>query len=582
MLMLSLGSFFLLMSGIQYAMTQAALIEDLKDLAGALGGVIEARYQQPFANVQQRVGLMQQVQPLPMEEVHLRPLGWGMPHVRSWAVWEQGLGGGRVDSEGWSPVESLPDKTGWDKVSFEANHPHWLTYHGGGQRRAEMSLDLGEILKDLGRLDVPSGGYGFLVDSQGHCLLPDEKGGVIHARWPAAESSEKVALTARGRQSSPSYLLDLPDPVRDQPGWSVVVPIAQVDLAAAVFFPRSVVLEPLAAHFRVFVGASVFGLAVLLGVCWLASSWVSRPLHLLSQALKPLDNGQLDVPIEPVGSSLEMIQFSRRFESMRCHLAEAVERERSEAVERSRWQGELELAHSLQSMGQPGRAWLRGPGFEVAGRCQPSREVGGDFWDCFVRPDGDWIVCLGDVAGKGVPGALYTQLTRLTLKSVLQRGSTLEEALAEANRVIYLDNTECLFVTVVLLSISPGRRLRWARAGHPSPLLWREGALQVLDAPSRPPLGIQPEWTFAPQSLQLQPADSLLIYSDGLNEAENGKGEFFGMERVIDQAPWADPDRLLEVVDAFRAGHPPSDDTTLVVIRCDGLSPGLEKSGEPK
>lgn len=579
MLTLSLGSFFLLMSGIQYAMTRVALIEDLKDLASALGRVIEARYQQPFIKVQQRVELMQKVEPLPREEERLRPLAWGMSHVRSWAVWQQGLGGGRVDAGGWSPVDSLPDKTGWDKVTFEGSNANWLTYHGGGQRRAEMSLDLGEILKDLGRLEVPSGGFGFLVDGRGHCLLPDDQGGVVHVRWQAAENNMKVLLAARGLESSPSYLVDLPDPLRGLPGWTVVVSIPQVELAAAVFFPRSVVLEPLAAHFRVFVGASVFGFVVLVGVCWLASSWVSRPLHQLSQALKPLDSGHLDVPIEQVGSSLEMIEFSRRFESMRCHLAEAVERERSEAVERSRWQGELELAHNLQSMGQPGCEWLRGPGFEVAGRCQPSREVGGDFWDCFARPDGDWIVCVGDVAGKGVPGALYTQLTRLTLKSVLQRGATLEEALAEANRVIYLDNTECMFVTVVLLSISPGGQLRWARAGHPSPLLWRAGVLQELDAPGRPPLGILPEWTYASQSLQLERADSLLIYSDGLDEAENGKGEFFGMARVIDQAPWADPDRLLEVVDAFRAGHPPNDDTTLVVIRCDGPTPGQEKSG---
>lgn len=255
-------------------------------------------------------------------------------------------------------------------------------------------------------------------------------------------------------------------------------------------------------------------------------------------------------------------------------LADISERRRAEEEHR-----ELEFAKRIQlSLLPKAPLWL--PGIEAAGVCVPASQVGGDYFDIFHCGSHVDLV-IADVSGHSVGAALMMVELRSTLLAEIRRSRIrpfgTSGLLSTLNYLLYRDLSEAdLFVTMFYLRYEPySRQLYYANAGHHRALLLRRGAeaCTELDAEGLI-LGVRNEAEFEERALMLQPDDLLLLYTDGLVEAQDESGEFYGRARVCrsfhthrDHRPETLLQRLLDDLRAFRGKRELQDDVTLVAIR---------------
>jgi len=249
-----------------------------------------------------------------------------------------------------------------------------------------------------------------------------------------------------------------------------------------------------------------------------------------------------------------------------------------------RYQRELALAGQIQASFLP-QALPTLPGWQLAARLIPSRETSGDFFDVVALPEGRWGFLIADVADKGVGAALFMALCWGLIRTYLARTPTAPARVFEAvNRRLLRDTTAGEFVTVFLgvLDATTGR-LTYANAGHCPALFASAG-----QAPERcriqrlrntgAPLGVLETMTWTQHEMTMHPGDTLLLYTDGISEAQSTEGQFFcieGLETVMQASQSESATGLLEqvlrAVDVFSGGkQPESDDIAVLALRRDG------------
>ncbi len=225
------------------------------------------------------------------------------------------------------------------------------------------------------------------------------------------------------------------------------------------------------------------------------------------------------------------------------------------------------------------------PGLEIAARCDPALEVGGDYYDAFTLPGGRLAVVLADVAGKGTGAALIAATLQATIRARLDVDPDLERLVARVNADLVALSDEGHFATLFIAIIdgASGPRapatFRYVNAGHNPALLLTDAGIVELWATGLP-LGISTEERH--RALDAGPASLLLLYSDGLSEARPAGGEQFGAERLRHLVQRPDPpaeviDRLYRDINAWRLGADQQDDMTAVAVRWDRATiiPGL-------
>lgn len=238
---------------------------------------------------------------------------------------------------------------------------------------------------------------------------------------------------------------------------------------------------------------------------------------------------------------------------------------------------ELEIAKQIQLSLLPERS-LRVAGATVAGICLPASHVGGDYFDYF-HTDGRLDVVIADVSGHSVGAALIMTEARSALLAQTRfaaDGKGPAQILSLLNEFLYEDlSGSDLFISMFYLQLDlASRRLYYANAGHNSPLLSRAGsaACDPLDAEGLI-LGVKKDVLFEEKSLQIESGDRLLLYTDGVTEAQNEQGRFFDVPRLCDlfssnrdSEPEIVIDRLIAALHAFRNGAPLEDDVSMALL----------------
>jgi sigma-B regulation protein RsbU (phosphoserine phosphatase) len=205
---------------------------------------------------------------------------------------------------------------------------------------------------------------------------------------------------------------------------------------------------------------------------------------------------------------------------------------------------------------------------------QPFHEVGGDFLDFFTLTDGAIGIYLGDVAGKGLPAALYAALAVGTLRGVHKTGTPPASVLSVLNRRIMLRGVSPCYAAVQYACFDPRTGiLRIASAGMAGPLILSAGGYRELDLRGIPP-GMFPETEYESESVQLERGDSVVFLSDGFSESQNSTGDFFGMERVqnvCESMRECAPEEILRemknAVASYSCDRPQQDDRTAAILR---------------
>ena len=261
------------------------------------------------------------------------------------------------------------------------------------------------------------------------------------------------------------------------------------------------------------------------------------------------------------------------------------DRERQLALAMAR---ELEIGRNIQKGFLPS-ALPAIPGWELAARFRPARQVAGDFYDAFALTDGAAggrvALVVSDVCDKGVGAALFMAVFRSLIRVLLREsyaaapGRSDAEHLPHALSVLSDYNALThpdanMFATVFIAVLDPaGGTLTYVNAGHDPPALLRDGAILRRLGPTAPAVGLIDGLSFGVETLVLEPGDMLLAFTDGVSEARGADGDFYGEPRLFAAAagPDASAAALVDAIDADLGGHTmgaePYDDITLMAVR---------------
>lgn len=258
-----------------------------------------------------------------------------------------------------------------------------------------------------------------------------------------------------------------------------------------------------------------------------------------------------------------------------------LEAKHREEAKKERIESELQLAKNIQASALPHTfpAFPDRSEFDIYASMTPAKEVGGDFYDFFLIDDDHLGLVMADVSGKGVPAALFMMVSRALIRSNLLNGVGPAKALEQANEQLCEGNEAELFVTVwaAVLEISTGKGVA-ANAGHEHPALRRtNGTYELQVYRHSPAVATMEGMRFKEHDFQLNPGDSLFVYTDGVAEATNAQNELFGGERLIDSLnvdPEAKPETVLSNVmhgiDVFVADAEQFDDITMLCLKYNG------------
>jgi len=234
---------------------------------------------------------------------------------------------------------------------------------------------------------------------------------------------------------------------------------------------------------------------------------------------------------------------------------------------------EIQIARQVQQMLFP-RTHPDLPGWSVWSISRPANDVGGDLID-YIELDGfRHAVVLGDVAGKGLGAALLSARVQATLRALSSHAASLDDLAGRVNETIVRDEISNRFATLFYAELQhDSGSVSWVNAGHNPALAIHADRIDHLGASSLP-LGMLPGSKYKEASLHLEPGETLLIYSDGVTEAENIDGEEFGIERLEAMAPRlrkADPETaghmILSEIDRFLDGLRPGDDLSMLIVK---------------
>lgn len=216
-------------------------------------------------------------------------------------------------------------------------------------------------------------------------------------------------------------------------------------------------------------------------------------------------------------------------------------------------------------------------GWEAWLYSKPANDVGGDLIDCIRLNDERYILVLGDVSGKGLPAALLMVKLQATIRALFTETVRLADLGVQINRIFHRDGITRSFATLVVLDVR-GRsgKIQMLNAGHTPPVFIR-GGIPCSTAKGNPALGLMADTPFQVTEEVMQKGDVLLVYSDGINESCDPRGDCYGNDRLFslirDMAAAHPADlgaRILEAVKSFRGEARAEDDQTLLILKYCG------------
>ena len=245
-------------------------------------------------------------------------------------------------------------------------------------------------------------------------------------------------------------------------------------------------------------------------------------------------------------------------------------------VEKQKMEVALSMAQDIQGSVLPREA-PQIAGFEIAGRCVPCDETGGDYYDFIKLPSDELGIAIGDVTGHGIGSALLMMSARSLLRASVGANDDMQQLLIKVNNLLTADVRDGMFMSLFYAVLSPTTSsLRYLSAGHDPGIMVRASSGEVELLPSRTcPMGIFEDFPMnEPEEFKMSSGDVLFLATDGIPETEDTSQELFGRERLeelivksIDKSPVEIIDAVLAEADGHRGDGEQTDDLTIVVIK---------------
>ena len=349
-------------------------------------------------------------------------------------------------------------------------------------------------------------------------------------------------------------------------GWSV-----------AIVCPESDIFGGYNRLYRIVVAIVILGLIVMLFVFSRIIGHELEPLHTLALQAETIASGQFDKTLPEDKRIDEIGSLNHTFSNMQHSLVNFIEELKSTTAMKATIESELKVASDIQ-MGLIPRVFPPFPhrqDIDLYASMTPAKEVGGDLYDYFLQ-DERLYFCIGDVSGKGIPASMFMAITRNLFRIIAQQNRAPWEVATQINSFLTRDNEQSMFVTMFIGMIDLRKGLmEFCNCGHNAPIL--DGKfLEAKD--TNQPLGLWDGIEFNGEVIEDIRDKQLLLYTDGLNEAENQQQERLGDERLLelmqDSTHLSSEEvvtKLKAAVINHRAGAEPNDDLTLLCLSIKSL-----------
>ena len=278
-----------------------------------------------------------------------------------------------------------------------------------------------------------------------------------------------------------------------------------------------------------------------------------------------------------ISNFTEIRNLANSIDTMETDMVNYMENLTAVTAERERIGAELSFASQIQENSLPNEfpAFPDRNEFDIYASMKPAKEVGGDFYNFFLIDDDHLAMVIGDVSGKGVPGALFMMVTNIVLTDRTQMGGTPSEILNFVNSNICEHNRSEMFITLWLgiLKISTGK-LTFANAGHDDAAVCRrDGNFELFRTKHGLVVGAMPDLCYRDFEIRLQKGDKLFLYTDGIPEAMDRDNQMYTTARMLDalnENKEKPPKEILEgihrSVAQFVGDAPQFDDVTMLCI----------------
>jgi len=325
---------------------------------------------------------------------------------------------------------------------------------------------------------------------------------------------------------------------------------------------------------------SIIFVILFLAIWLLIRKLVVRNIDKVNDALTKITNGELDERVE--------VRDSTEFDSLSNDINMTVDRLNDYIHEaETRMDADLALAKAIQLSSLPATfpAFPNRKEFDIYASMNAAKEVGGDFYDFYFSGHDKFTITIADVAGKGIPAAMFMMRGKSSLKNQISTGMALSDACNLVNTNLCMNNDTNTFFTAWMgqIELSTGK-LVYVNCGHNLPLIRHNGGVFAFaECKQNIPMAVFDGFAYESQSVQLQPGDEVFLYTDGVTEAENTEKELFGDPRLIDAlnnmplskagSPESICKYILDCVQRFANGAEQSDDITMLCFKYVGSHP---------
>ena len=317
------------------------------------------------------------------------------------------------------------------------------------------------------------------------------------------------------------------------------------------------------------------GLLVLFVLCYLIIRKLTRPLSEISESALSIAKGNFNTPLPEIKSEDEIRKLRDSFDYMQRSIQSYITDLQTSTATNERYESELNIARKIQMAMVP-RQFSSLESIDMHAVMVPAKEVGGDLYDYFIK-DGKLYFAIGDVSGKGVPASLFMAITRAAFRFVASTGLTPSDIIRKLNKAVSDGNETGMFVTMFVgrLDLQTYEFL-YCNAGHnPVVLVQPSGKAEFLNVKPNLAAGVLLDFTYEQQAYPIEPGSRLILYTDGVTEAERADKVQYGNDRLLAWATDTDRyhsekeacDALLSAVKTFVEGNDQNDDITIMTIK---------------
>ena len=505
----------------------------------------------------------------------MQTLSWkdtGFAKNREWLNYA--LGTGKIH---WTEPYMAEDQNGDKLLSSSVSIPFKFKGSSAWDGVIGTSGNLDAMRDWLNNYEFEANGKYLLTSAKGTYLIHPDKN--IEFKKTISElaneiNSKQLKYVAQQTKLGKSGFVTMPkSSVHDGEVVFVYSPIPKTNWSSYLVYSSSNFYKPVK-HFQlILLTVTILGILLLIVfVNWICK-FTTNPIVKLSQIAEKYGKGEFETELPPVESNDEVGVLTQAFYTMRDNLLNLLKIQKENAREEQKRSSELEIATKIQASVLPVN-FPQTSNFEIYASMKPAKEVGGVFYDFFFIDENHFAFLIADVSGKGIPAALFMMNAKSLLKSNLLSGYPLDIAINKTNNDLCATNEAGMFLTafIGILNTATGE-LEYVNAGHNSPVVKLNDKFEYLKSDANVVLSAMENYEYKSSKILLKPENNILIYTDGVTEAQNTKDEFYGEERLINLLnnkicePRAIIENIKSDINEFSNSAPQFDDITMLDIK---------------